>query len=143
VGTHLLQRFHEESKEDEQPINLGRILRLRHNSWSWTATKKRTRSFQIRPTGSGILLRASRHNTSTSRQNPQLIPRLESTPRLHLLRTASPPTRASGWPSAERTTLNGGRWREPSREGREKGETCINSSIGLGALLTKKIHNDS
>jgi hypothetical protein len=76
--------------------------------------KKRTRKIQIRPSGSGFHLLASRHDTTRSRQDLQLLPRLQPAPLLHHLRAASPPARASDWPGAERTTLKGRR-REPSR----------------------------
>jgi hypothetical protein len=87
----------------------GAHLLLRHTSCHRrrTAVKKRTRKIQIRPSGSGFHLLASRHDTTRSRQDLQLLPRLQPAPLLHHLRTASPPARASVWPGAEWTTLKG------------------------------------
>jgi hypothetical protein len=86
--------------------------------------KRRTRSTQIRPTGSVLQLRAYRQITAPSQQD-----RLQPAPLLHLLRTASPPARVSDWPGAKKATLKEGR----SESLRERARSA------LGILLTCRI----
>jgi hypothetical protein len=102
------------------------LPRLRHTTCHRRrmAMKRRTRSTQIRPTGSGLQLWAYRHSTATSQQDLQLNPRLRPAPLLHLLWMASPPARASDWPGVKKATLKGGR-SESLRERRKGWTLCI------------------